>query len=56
MTIAAMRVVVVDRPVLRTAIIPQRDRVSLPMEAALELGRLDVPKQVLEDGGAFLVR
>ena len=51
---AARREVVEDRLVLRAAVVPERDRVRLPPEAAHEARILDVPVQHLEQRIALL--
>src|SRR3954451_15433777 len=48
-SVTAMWVVVVYRPMLRAAIVPQRNRVGFPVKTALEFGLLEVPQQVFED-------
>src|ERR1051326_8124136 len=48
MTVAALGEVVPHGVVLDAAVVPERDRVHAPAEAALELGRLDVLVEHLE--------
>src|SRR5271156_1854645 len=52
--IAALRIVVPQRKMLCAAVVPERQRICLPPEAALEFGFLEVPEQHLQDGVAFL--
>ena len=42
-----------QRPMLRTAIIPERDRVFLPMEANLKLRRFNVLDEKIEQTAGF---
>jgi predicted dithiol-disulfide oxidoreductase (DUF899 family) len=52
---AAVAVVVVDRVVLGAAVVPERERADLPLEAAGEF-RLDlVPEEIVEQRRAFLL-
>src|SRR4051794_19484399 len=51
---APMPVVVVDRIVLRAAVVPQRERADAPAEAAGELGLHLVAEQVLQERRALL--
>src|SRR3954454_14999737 len=51
--VAALRVIVPHRVVQGAAIVPERDRVRLPAEAAVEFRRLGVAVQHLQEGVAF---
>src|SRR5678815_904676 len=48
MAVAALRIVVPHRVVLHAAVVPERDRVHLPAEPAVELRRLDVAVEELQ--------
>src|SRR5262245_51360498 len=52
---AAIAVIIVDRIVLGAAIVPERDRARLPMEAAGELRPDLMPEQKIEDRRALLL-
>src|ERR1700691_6309799 len=52
---AALAVVVVDRVVLDAAVVPERDRVLFPTEAAGEFGAHGVFVKVVEERCAFLL-
>src|SRR5688572_22912099 len=54
MSIALSRIIVPQGVVLDTAIVPERDRVWLPLEAAMQLRCLDVPVEHLKYGGALV--
>src|SRR5262252_4579229 len=45
--------VVAANPMLRAAVIPHRDRVRLPPEAATEIGRFDVPIKEAQQRGTL---
>src|SRR5690349_8486938 len=55
MAVTAMREVVEHRVMLGAAVVPERHRVGLPLEAALELRRLDVAIEHLEQRIAFVL-
>src|SRR5260370_28764759 len=52
---APVAVIIVDRIVLRAAIVPQRDRARLPTKAAGEFRARRSLEQINEDGRAFLL-
>src|SRR5262245_48724128 len=53
MAVALVGVVVPERVVLGAAVVPERNRVGLPLEAHAQLGRFDVPIEHFEDRVAF---
>lgn len=50
---ANIGVVVENRPMLGATVIPERDRIPAPAEAALKFRRFDVVKQKLQQVLAF---
>src|SRR2546422_9384772 len=56
MPVAPLRIVVPHRVVLDAAVVPERDRAHLPPEAALELRRLDVAIEELQERVALGLR
>src|ERR1700722_7035683 len=54
-TIASLREIIPQRMMLRAAIVPEGNRARLPLEAAHELRRLDVPVQHLKQRSALLL-
>src|ERR1700693_4006459 len=53
MAIAALRIIVPEREMLRTSIVPECYRIRSPLKSTVKFGGFDVPEERLQDRIAF---